>query len=190
MSRVSRQIAFLSDNIDIAVEYILLNRYVGGQSTEYSHAGLSGPVGALPGFANIKLKLFCFITIVLLNGSAQRRPVDRGETSTARQSPRRDEYDSDRRNQGSLPPASARCCAKMCSRPSPRQQTARFASYRRTYHSQRGWNDKFAVQHRHGIPADRIRRGVQRAGAIAAFATVTAVIGRFRPNGVRRKSAH
>ena len=65
MSRVSRQIAFLSDNIDIAVEYILLNRYVGGQSTEYSHAGLSGPVGALPGFADIKLKLFGFITIVL-----------------------------------------------------------------------------------------------------------------------------
>lgn len=65
MSWVSRQIAFLSDNIDIAVEYILLNRYVGGQSTEYSHAGLSGPVGALPGFADIKLKLFCFITIVL-----------------------------------------------------------------------------------------------------------------------------
>ncbi|HIB7829603.1 WbuC family cupin fold metalloprotein [Klebsiella pneumoniae] len=48
----------------MAVEYILLNRYVGGQSTEYSHAGLSGPVGALPGFADIKLKLFCFITIV------------------------------------------------------------------------------------------------------------------------------
>lgn len=65
MSRVSRQIAFLSDNIDIAVEYILLNRYIGGQSTEYSNAGLSGPVGALPGFADIKLKLFCFITIVL-----------------------------------------------------------------------------------------------------------------------------
>ena len=65
MSWVSRQIVFLSDNIDIAVEYILLNRYIGGQSTEYSHAGLSGPVGALPGFADIKLKLFCFITIVL-----------------------------------------------------------------------------------------------------------------------------
>lgn len=73
MSRVSRQIVFLSDNIDIAVEYILLNRYVGGQSTEYSHAGLSGPVGALPGFADIKLKLFCFITIVLLNGSAREK---------------------------------------------------------------------------------------------------------------------
>lgn len=94
MSRVSRQIAFLSDNIDIAVEYILLNRYVGGQSTEYSHAGLSGPVGALPGFANIKLKLFCFITIVLLNGSAQedqwtegRHPLHgnpRGETNMTR----------------------------------------------------------------------------------------------------------
>ena len=64
MSRVSRQIAFLSDNIDIAVEYILLNRYIGGQSTEYSHAGLSGPVGALPGFADIKLKLLGFIPIV------------------------------------------------------------------------------------------------------------------------------
>ncbi len=189
MSRVSRQIAFLSDNIDIAVEYILLNRYVGGQSTEYSHAGLSGPVGALPCFADIKLKLFGFIAIILLNGSAVRRPVDRGETSTARQSPRRDEYDSDRRNQDPCRQR-LRGVVPMCSRPSPRQQTARFASYRRTYHSQRGWNDKFAVQHRHGIPADRIRRGVQRAGAIAAFATVTAVIGRFRPNGVRRKSAH
>lgn len=100
MSRVSRQIVFLSDNIDIAVEYILLNRYVGGQSTEYSHAGLSGPVGALPGFADIKLKLFGFITIVLFKRLC-RRPVDRGETSTARQSPRRDEYDSDRRSQGS-----------------------------------------------------------------------------------------
>ena len=79
MSRVSRQIVFLSDNIDIAVEYILLNRYVGGQSTEYSHAGLSGPVGALPGFADIKLKLFCFITIVLLNGSAEKTSGPRGD---------------------------------------------------------------------------------------------------------------
>ncbi len=95
MSRVSRQIAFLSDNIDIAVEYILLNRYVGGQSTEYSHAGLSGPVGALPGFANIKLKLFCFITIVLFKrlcpGEDQwtegRHPLHgnpRGETNMTR----------------------------------------------------------------------------------------------------------
>ncbi len=37
--------------------------------------------------------------------------MDRGGTSTARQSPRRDEYDSDRRSQGS-PAASV--CAVLC----------------------------------------------------------------------------
>lgn len=79
MSRVSRQIVFLSDNIDIAVEYILLNRYVGGQSTEYSHAGLSGPVGALPGFANIKLKLFGFIAIILFKRLCQEDQWTEGD---------------------------------------------------------------------------------------------------------------
>ncbi len=92
MSRVSRQIVFLSDNIDIAVEYILLNRYVGGHP-QNSHAGLSGPVGALR-FAD--MKLFCFITIVLLNGSAREDQWTEGIHCTA--IPRR-EYDSDRRSQ-------------------------------------------------------------------------------------------
>ncbi len=95
MSRVSRQIAFLSDNIDIAIEHILLNRYVGRQTTEYCHAGLTSSAEALPGFADIKLKLFCFITIVLFKrlclGEDQwtkgRHPLHsnpRGETNMTR----------------------------------------------------------------------------------------------------------